>query len=167
MKKEKGLIMLELIILVLIISVTIGILIIKKKNMILENSTIQSVYRENRATYIPRCQAINFKSMLENSDKYINNDVVVTGEVVQVVEENNTVFLKVNITPITYEYLSDVDYVDSIVVVYKYNTIMNLHIKDGDVITLYGEYKGIQSYGSMFGTSFTAPMINAMYIDVH
>lgn len=166
LKKEKGITLLTLCIIIVILIVLLVIVFggSGKDN----GGTTSSSYftKENRATYVSKCKTIDYTSLARNPNQYKGQNFVFTGEVIQVMEDNNDLALRVNVTQKRYEYLDKIYYEDTILVAYKYSSSAESRILEGDVITLYGQSMGTYTYKSVMGASVTVPSIKAMYIDI-
>lgn len=130
------------------------------------SSSTTTTSKEARSTYIQKCSTIDYKSLARNPNQYKGKDYVFTGEVIQVMNNNNEVMLRVNVTEKRYEYIDEVSYEDTILVYYKYENSYESRILEDDIITIYGQSLGTYTYESTFGAAITVPAVNAMYIDI-
>lgn len=130
------------------------------------NEKIFALQKEDRSTYIAKCSTISYDSLARNPNQYKGNNYTFTGKVIQVMENNNEITLRVNVTPKRYEYINETFYEDTILVNYKYSSSYESKILEDDIITIYGKSMGTYTYEAILGNSVTIPMINAMYIDV-
>lgn len=171
MRNQKGMSLLNIVIIVVAIILIFYLLSQKddKPNNYYSStaSTEPSITKEDRSTYIAKCTKIDYESLARNPNLYIGQNFVLTGEVIQVMEDNNELTLRVNITENRYEYSNEVYYSDTILVGYTYSNNMESRVLEGDIITLYGEYLGTYTYESVVGASITVPSVYAMYIDIN
>lgn len=163
LKKEKGI---SLITLIIIIAVILFLLFLLFGGSSDNSSPSSSITKEDRSTYIAKCTTINYNSLARNPTQYKGQNFVFTGEVIQVLNDNNNVTLRVNVTPKRYEYLNETYYEDTILVAYKYSSSAESRILEDDIITIYGQSMGTYTYESVFGSPVTVPSIMAMYIDI-
>ena len=84
------------------------------------------------------------------------------GKVIQVQESGKRVVLRVNVTQGEYGLWEDTIYVD-----YQRKTDTESRVLEEDIITLYGEIKGIKDYTAVFGNQISIPHLIAEYIDIN
>ena len=112
--------------------------------------------------YRAQCRVYTYDEVARDPAAYSGKLAKFTGEVVQVIRKSNTELqLRVDVTK-KGDYYSY--YTDTVFVVYTKESSSN--ILEGDIITLYGELKGEQSYKSVLGAEITIPKIYAKFIDV-
>lgn len=123
--------------------------------------------KEDRSTYISKCKTISYSTLARNPYSYIGNNYKFTGEVIQVMNGyNNNIEMRVNVTPVRYEYIDETYYEDTMYVTYQYSSDYESKILEGDIITMYGTFDGIQDYLSVLGAKISIPRLDAMYIDI-
>lgn len=110
--------------------------------------------------YKTTCQTYTYDQISRNPETYKGQKVHFTGEVIQVLEYSTSVELRVNITKDKYGY-----YDDTVYIIYN-NLDMNNRILEGDIIDIYGELDGLESYVSTLGATITIPRVIAKYITV-
>lgn len=98
---------------------------------------------------------ITFSQLARTPDDYIDKKVKFTGEVIQVLEGDGRVQLRIAINS---------DY-DQIIFVEYSSSIINSRILDDDIITIYGTSLGLFTYESSMRTSITIPAILVDKID--
>lgn len=134
------------------------------------NSSYAATYvktKEDRATYIPKCTSISYTQLARNPYMYVGVDYKFTGEVIQVTNgNNNNIEMRVNVTPKRYEYINETYYEDTMYVTYQYSSSYESKILEGDIITMYGTFWGIQEYISILGAKIAIPRLDAKYIDI-
>ena len=111
--------------------------------------------------YKNRCNTYTYEEIARNPESVKGERAVLVGEVVQVVEDGNSVTLRVDITKNTYGY-----YEDTIYVKYIRRSKTEDRILEDDIITIYGLLSGTETYTSTFGASITLPKIIAEYIEI-
>lgn len=116
-----------------------------------------SAYQE---AYKTKCNRFTYKDIARNPEKVKGEYAVVTGEVIQVLEDGKDVNLRVNITEESW------GYTDTIYVTYTRKSINEDRILVGDVVTIWGSLEGLLSYESTFGQKVTLPWIDAEYINI-
>lgn len=115
--------------------------------------------------YKTACQTYTYDQISRNPETYKGQKAQFTGEVIQVMESTNLVVLRVNITKNSYQYSNDAYYTDTIYVVYN-NPDSNNRILEEDIINIYGELDGLESYTTIMNSIETIPRVNAKYITV-
>ena len=98
---------------------------------------------------------ITFNQLARTPDDYIGKKVKFTGKVIQVLEGDNMVQLRIAINS---------DY-DKVVLVEYSSSIVKSRVLDDDIITIYGMSLGLYTYKSSLGTSITVPAISIDKID--
>ena len=125
-----------------------------------ETSTEQVVISKDE--YIASCSAIPYKDIARNPNNYIGQKATFNGKVIQVQESGKRVVLRVNVTQGEYGLWEDTIYVD-----YQRKTDTESRVLEEDIITLYGEIKGIKDYTAVFGNQISIPHLIAEYIDIN
>lgn len=162
-KNERGISIIVLCLLIILLIIALC-WVLKQRNIDAALSNKPS--KEPRSTYISKCDTIDYTSLARNPSLYIGKDFKFTGEVIQVINEYNDVYLRVNITAESYPFLSETYYKDTIIVHYQYSNSYESKILENDIIAIYGKSLGTITYESIFDISVTAPAIEAMYIDI-
>jgi hypothetical protein len=78
-----------------------------------------------------------------------------TGEIVQITEDSDGTFMRVDVTKTSY------GYTDTIAVLY----LGSVDVYEDDVVWLWGECRGAFSYTSIMGAEITIPGILAEYVE--
>ena len=110
--------------------------------------------------YKTACQTYTYDQISRNPETYKGQKVHFTGKVIQVLEYSTSVELRVNITKDKYGY-----YDDTVYIIYN-NLDINNRILEEDIIDIYGELDGLESYVSTMGATITIPRVIAKYITV-
>ena len=108
--------------------------------------------------YRSACQVYTYDEIARTPDKYEKKLAKFTGKVIQVMRNENELQLRVNVTEGKYTYEDTV---------YVFYTLENgVNVLEGDIITMYGELRGMIEYESVLGAKITIPRIYAKFIDV-
>jgi hypothetical protein len=105
-------------------------------------------------------QTIPYEELERHPDKYKNSKVTYTGEVGQVIEEGDNVYLRVNVTK------KEFWYQDTILVAYNKNIISG-RVLNKDIITFWGTSMGIYTYPGASGLQVQVPLVKAEIIEIH
>lgn len=98
------------------------------------------------------CTTLDYAQMNKNSDKYFGEKLVVTGEVVQIMEDSSGGFIRMDVNG---------NYGDTIAVLYEGTN----DVLEGDTITVYGYGSSDYSYTSQANFEITIPCVLAEYIE--
>lgn len=110
--------------------------------------------------YKAACEAVDYKDIMRDSDKFVGKKVKFTGEVSQVVydsEDGESDYL-IAVTKGDYDLYTDNVHV-------YYNVGDGEKLIEEDIVTLYGEISGEFTYKSIFGESITVPEMTAVYAE--
>lgn len=112
------------------------------------------------AEYKAQCQVYDYEDIARNPEAYNKKLAKFTGEVIQVLRDDDIYELRVNVTlygtTITY-------YLDTMYVYYKSSS--ETRILEGDIITMYGELRETQTYTSVVGIEVEIPRIYVKFIE--
>lgn len=117
--------------------------------------------KEEEQNFKTEAEVLTFEQLARNPEKVKGKKVKLTGQVIQTLQSETAVDLRINITKDKYGYYSD--------------TIYALYIpKEGedkiledDIITIWGTACGDYSYTSVFGSTITLPFINISYLEIN
>jgi uncharacterized membrane protein YcgQ (UPF0703/DUF1980 family) len=109
------------------------------------------------------CEKISSDELLRDTEKYVGKRVVLTGEVIQVLEKDNNVTMRVNITE---KGTSQFTYWEDTIIVEYTRPSNESRILEEDIIQFWGTVKGRITYKAIFGQEVTLPEIAAKYITV-
>lgn len=111
--------------------------------------------------YKSSCKTIPYKDIARQPMKYMGENVVYTGQIVQVGKESDYLYYaRINVTKDEYGYYDDTMYV-----CYELEENEPKFLED-DIVTFYGECKGEISYESVLGNEITIPAVYAKYIEL-
>lgn len=112
--------------------------------------------------YKAQCAAIPYKDIARNPADYTGQKAFFKGKVAQVQEIGKNVVIRINVTQGSYGIWDDTVYID-----YTRKSDTESRILDEDIITAYGEIKGIKKYIAILGNQIAIPHLQAEYIAVH
>lgn len=125
-----------------------------------ESKPTSSISAEQAKTqYISSCKSYDYKSIARDPGKYKGKYAKLTGQVSQVLESGSTVVLRVNVTKGEYDIWTDTVYVE-----YLRLNADESRILEDDIVTIYGQLDGIETYTAVLGNEISIPRINAKYI---
>lgn len=105
-------------------------------------------------------KAYTFKQIARNPEEYKGKAIKLTGKVVQVLYDGNTVDMRVDMTKDEYGL-----YDDTVYITYE-ATDGESKILEDDIITVWGICGGEYSYTSTMGTPVTLPLIYGYFVDI-
>lgn len=111
------------------------------------------------------CQEIDYKDLMRDGDKYKGEKIMVKGEVVQVIyeSEDGSGESQYRVSTGQEEYL-DGYFDDDIMLYFKRGDCPKL--LEEDIVTIYGEASGTETYTTVLGSEVTVPVITAVYVDM-
>lgn len=112
--------------------------------------------------YKAQCSAISYNDIARNPNNYVGQKTNFKGNVIQVQENGKNVVLRINTKQDQYGWWEDTIYVD-----YTRKDDNESRVLEDDIVTVYGEIKGIKNYIAVFGNQISIPHIKAEYIDIH
>ena len=133
------------------------------------NTTTSTVEEttQSKEDFINSCQEYTYKEIARNPNDYKGKHAKFTGEVIQVVEDGDSVALRVNITAEEASWEeSGYTYSDTIYVEYTRKSENESRILEDDIITLYGTLNGLMDYSSVLGRQVSCPYLLAEYIEI-
>ncbi len=110
------------------------------------------------AEYREQCQTYAYDDIARNPDQYEKKLAKLTGEVIQVLKDGNELQMRVNVTD------KEFYYTDTVFVFYSIENGSN--VLEGDIVTMYGELRGMQEYESILGEQISIPRVYVKYIDI-
>lgn len=111
--------------------------------------------------YKATCKSVSYDSLARDPEKYKGKLVKFYGRVVQVQESDSILYYsvyRINVGNDGYGY-----YDDTVYVTYD-SSKSSSRILEDDMVTFYGEYKGLTTYETVMGASITIPHVHAEYI---
>lgn len=138
-----------------------------------ENPDSSSVQPEepvmSETEYKEACSDYSYEEIFRNPDSYKGELARFTGEVVQVQEYEalgvTVNYYRINVTKQTYDYTDIVHYTDTIYVEY-HPSKGESRILEGDIVSVWGELDGLESYTSVAGHDITIPRMIAEFIAI-
>ncbi len=112
---------------------------------------------------VENCVPYTYEQMARNPESVKGNLAVVTGEVIQVIENGNDYKLRVDITlkGESYQY-----YDDTIFVTYTKNPD-DPRILEDDIVTIYGVLDGLMTYESILNQQISLPSLIGKYLVIN
>jgi len=108
-----------------------------------------------------KAQTVAFESLAREPSKYTGTTVMFTGKVIQALDQGGLYGnYRVDVTQGDYG-----TWKDTIFVEYRRRSDTEPRILEGDIIRLYGAFKGLTSYKSIFGGTITLPRVVASVIE--
>lgn len=114
-----------------------------------------------RNMYASKGKVFNYNNLIRYPDDHIGDLTWFKGEVLQVIEDDKLLHIRVSTRDSGYGYFDDVMYV----LYYRDNN--SKRILEGDLLTVYGKCDGLITYESTTGKSVTIPSFIAEYILNH
>lgn len=127
-----------------------------------ENGVYESEPALTEDEYKAGCEMISYTDIARNPQNYKGIRAVFRGEVAQVMENGNDVVLRVSVTEGDFGIWTDTIYVD-----YTRKSSNESRILEEDIITMYGEIKGLKSYTAVLGNEVSIPHFVAKYIEIN
>ena len=127
---------------------------------IAEEETYKLSPEEQEAYFKTTCQTFTYDEIARHPDDHMLEAAKFTGEVVQVVEDGDTVVMRLAITKGRYVWS------DPILVRYSRTDSSEGRILEDDIITVYGVMMGTYTYTSTMGASITIPYLLCSYVDL-
>lgn len=113
-----------------------------------------------------KCTSYTYDELARNPNKYVGKLVKLKGEVIQVMEEDLQVTLRVNITYVPFEYSDDGYYEDTVLISYQKSDEDESRILENDIVNIYGVSNGNTSYTSVLGSEVNLPIIDAFIVEI-
>jgi len=132
----------------------------ESSNTVSEVDNEQVVISEEE--YKASCNSISYVDIARNPNEYVGQKAVFSGKVIQVQESGKRVVLRVNVTKGEYGIWDDTVYVD-----YQRKDDNESRVLEEDIITMYGEIKGIKDYTAVFGNQISIPHLKVEYIEIN
>ncbi len=130
-----------------------------------KNELIKQTILEGRNYYFEdykdKCKEYNYKEIFRNSSNYDGKYATFTGEVIQVQESYGYYLIRINVTKDKYGYYDDT------MLAYIPVTYFEGRILEEDILTIYGQLNGLETYESIFGESITIPRIVVEYVTLN
>lgn len=117
-----------------------------------------NLLEEYENEYKSKCKEYTYKSIARNPEKVKGEYATISGEVVQVIEKDSNIELRVNITKESWGYS------DTIYVTYTRKSHNEDRILEDDIITIWGTLQGMTSYESILSAQVSLPLMAAEYI---
>lgn len=126
-----------------------------------KSSSSENIMTASQITeFKKQCTEESFEELARKPDSHMNEKLVLTGKVIQVVDDSNNETFRINIT-----YNGETEsYNDTVLVTYKMQNGEEKILED-DIVHVYGTSQGLKTYDSAMNTKITVPYISAVSID--
>lgn len=111
------------------------------------------------------CKEYDYKDLLRNDADYVGKKIKVKGQVVQVVNESDDGSTQSEYRVATQEDEFLDGYLGDDIILYFTRGDAPKMLED-DIVTIYGEYSGSESYTTILGAEVTVPVITGAYVDI-
>lgn len=119
------------------------------------------------AEFKKECNTYTYKEIARNPKNYEGKKAQFEGQVIQVIENNDDVIMRVDITKEKNEFAENgYLYSDTVYVEYTRKSSDESRILEDDIIMMYGTLNGLKSYDTIFGSNETIPYLKAEYVDI-
>lgn len=125
----------------------------------LETKTYELSEKEKEKQFKADCNAYTYEQVARDPDSVFDDNVVFTGEVIQVLEYGMDCEMRVNITPTRW------GYTDTIYVTYTRKD-NEPRILEDDIVTIWGYIEGTKTYSSILGAQITIPYMDVKYLEI-
>lgn len=112
---------------------------------------------ETSQEYMAKCQQIDYDTLARNPNKYKGEYLTMSGEVIQTIDIDGGVMLRMDVTQDDYGFWHD-----TIVVTIPLAPSDDRILED-DIITVYGKCYGLYTYESVLGSTISVPRIDGKY----
>ncbi len=133
-------------------------------------TTEKTTKKESLKEYKKVCKSYKYKDIARNPNDYKGKKAKFTGKVIQAEESTflgeTEWTLRVDVTATYDEYMDEYSYDDTVYVTYTTKDSDSRVLED-DIITMYGELDGIETYTSVLGSSVSIPKFKAKYVEIH
>lgn len=139
----------------------------KKKKEQEEKKAAAEQKKEDKKNFIKACKTYSYKDIFRNAEKYEGKQAKFTGEVIQVMDVDGGSIMRVNVTKDEYGYYDDTIYVEWADEDKNNDPAAEKRFIEDDIITIYGELGGTETYESTMGGNVTIPKLYAKYIKLN
>lgn len=115
---------------------------------------------EQKAYFKTTCKTFTYDEVARHPDDHMFEAAKFKGEVIQVMEDGDTVIMRLAVTKGKYVWS------DPILVRYSRTDSSEGRILEDDIITVYGVMMGTYTYTSTMGASITIPYMLCSYVDL-
>lgn len=117
----------------------------------------------NPDEYRASCQKKDYTDICRNPKMYEGTQIVFKGKVIQVQERSKYCTYRIATKEVQYlGYTDNIFYVE-----YKRESDDESRILENDMVTIYGELKGLKKYTTVLGSQIQIPYVNAVIIDIN
>lgn len=138
-----------------------------KKKQTEDNNSVETTQTEmSEMDYKSSCKTIDYKTLARNPNKYKGDHFKITGEVEQVIEEDNVLDNNTQYTVRLNMTKNDLDYWDDTILLNVEIPQDEDRILEDDIITVYGTCQGKYTYTGLLKSSVTVPLIDVKYFNI-
>lgn len=139
-----------------------------KKKQTEDNNSVETTQTEmSEMDYKSSCKTIDYKTLARNPNKYKGDHFKITGEVEQVIEEDNVLDDNTQYTVRLNMTKNDLDYWDDTILLNVEIPQDEDRILEDDIITVYGTCQGKYTYTGLLKSSVTVPLIDVKYFNIN
>jgi hypothetical protein len=111
--------------------------------------------------YKQSCEQYQYKDIARNPREYDGKKAFFNGKVIQVLESGNQVDLRVNVTKGEYGFYDDTIYVE-----YQRKDVNEPRILEDDIIAIWGNLDGLETYTAVLGQTVSIPKLKMLYYEL-
>lgn len=134
--------------------------IMMDKNKEVISQSLDDGLKELENNFKQQCESYTYKEIFRNPQNYEGKKIKITGEVIQVMDDNDYFQLRVNMTKNEYNYYEDTVFVQ------LEKAKFNGRVIEDDIISFYGIDRGTVTYQTVMGNETTIPAIEAYYAEL-
>ena len=109
--------------------------------------------------YIAQCQSISYEELARNPLSYVGTPIRLRGSVLQVQESGDDVIMLLQVTQDEWGFGTDNVYLK-----YTRKSAAEPHVLESDIIVVYGDSYGQETYTSLMGQVITIPGVDVKYV---
>jgi hypothetical protein len=144
---------------VAVIAVALGLLGVYAANK-LSDPTAVAVAPPSDPDIKKKAKELDYESIARDPRKYAGTPVVFQGKVVEALQSDVNVVLRVNVTSVQYD-----AWKDTVWVTYRKKSGDETRILQNDIVRFWGRFDGIQSYRAAAGYTVQIPRVTAGIIE--
>jgi hypothetical protein len=126
----------------------------------LSGPTVAAVAPPSDSDIKEKAKHLDYESIARDPGKYAGVPVVFQGKVIQTLESDTNVVLRVNVTSVQYDAWKDTVWVN-----YRKKSSKETRILQNDIVRFWGRFDGIQSYRAAAGYTVQIPRVTAGIVE--
>ena len=135
------------------------VILYDEKNQVV--NTDENFFNAQKEAFASTCEQYQYKDIFRNPENYEYKRAKITGEIIQVMEDELFYEIRLNVTKNSYGWYEDTMFA------YVYKDITDGRLLEDDIVTIYGELTGLITYKSIYGADITIPSIKAYYVELN